>query len=491
MTSGVRDPANTSATCVVPATANTSAACVVPATANTSAACVVPATANTSAACVVPATANMSAALTVPIPASKSMTQRALFIGMLADGPSTIVGALDCDDSRHLARVLEALGATLAWTGDAVVMTPPAWPLGAPESALFCGNAGTAIRFSAALSLVVEGTLILDGDERMRARPIGPLGDALTALGVEVRYLAGAGYPPIALTRTAAAAPTVRVDASSSSQFASALIMVAPRLPHGLVVELTGETVVSRPYLELTLTMMRRAGARAEWEGENRMRIHPGNYRSGSTTVEPDWSAAGFILAAARITGHTFEPRGRRDPAAAVLGDAVIADAQASRQGDAVIAELLAQMDTSDVNRFDLTGTPDLIAPLAAAALFAARPTEFRGAHHARIKECDRIHVLARELAKLGAIVTEHWDGLDITPLALPVAMPPAMPPIRDSSATVMLDPDDDHRMAMAFGVISLRMPWITVKDPACVSKSFPDFWAVLATMRERVARTS
>ncbi len=412
--------------------------------------------------------------LRVPVPTSKSMTQRALVLAALAEGPSRIEAPLECDDSRHLRGVLEALGANIAWHGDAALVTPAPRPLRAPDRPVFCGNAGTTMRFSSALALLVEGELALDGDEHMRRRPIGPLGDALTALGVRVRYLARPGCPPIALARTGPVPERAPVDASLSSQYASALLLVGPHLPRGLSLELCGDAVVSRPYLDMTLAMMQRAGATAGWDGARSLRVEPGRYRDASTVIEVDWSAAAFVAAAARVVGAKLEPLGLAEPSR-------------SLQGDAAIAALLARLyrdesdrddsDRAELDVFDLTDTPDLIAPLAAAALFAARPTRISGAAHTRVKECDRVHVLARELRKLGAVVTEHDDGLNLEPLG----------PRRAATAgsRIELDPDDDHRMAMAFGVVALRRPEIAVKNPGCVSKSFPDFWSTLALIRE------
>jgi 3-phosphoshikimate 1-carboxyvinyltransferase len=209
----------------------------------------------------------------------------------------------------------------------------------------------------------------------------------------------------------------------------------------------------------MTLAMMRARGCEV-FEEPRTFRVAPGRPKGGIVTIEPDWSAAAFILAAARITGLALEPE-RALPASASL------------QGDAAIGELLARLDAGPKNVFDLTDVPDLIAPLTAAALFARSPTRLRGAAHTRVKESDRVAVLARELRKLGATIVERPDGLDIEPLRNP------------STAPVELDPNGDHRMAMAFGVVSLECPWITVSDHACVTKSFPSFWRVLEGIRE------
>lgn len=397
-------------------------------------------------------------ALPLEAPASKSMTQRALVIAALATGPSRVQAPLDCDDARHLTALLEALGVGARWITQPVergmearVEVTPA-PLRAPATTIFCGNAGTTVRFGAALAALTEGTLRLDGDRHMRRRPMGPLAGALGAIGVEIRYEGAPERLPIALRRGAVPRPVAVVDGSLSSQFASGLMLVAPRLPAGLTVVLDG-AIVSRPYLEMTAAMMRRAGATVEPTGRG-YRVEPGGYRGGDFTIEPDWSAAAFLLGAGHLAGVALDR--------ATLP-------AASLQGDAAFAEMMDRLAVPPPGGrfvFDLTDTPDLIAPLTAICLFASHPTAIRGAAHTRVKESDRVAVLAGELAKIGARIEAHPDGLDITPLG------------RARSAT--LDPHGDHRMAMAFALVGLRVP-LTIGDRGCVSKSFPGFWDAIA----------
>ncbi len=402
--------------------------------------------------------------LLVRTPTSKSMTQRALVLAALADGPCEIYDPLDCDDTRHLRRALQAFGAEFDTFdhGQRLIVKPAPLPLVARAGALDCGNAGTALRFAAAFALIADGTFTLDGDAHMRRRPLGPLTACLQVMGVEVDYLGTPGCAPVRLRRSACAPLRASVDASVSSQFASALLLVAPLLPDGLELELTGP-IVSRPYLDLTLTMMRAAGCDAEWTGERALRVRAGRPRAFVATIETDWSAAAFVLAAGHITGCELVPAGLVLP-------------RASKQGDAAIVGWLAELDRGAINEFDLTDCPDLIAPLAAVALFAKRPTRIRGAAHTRVKECDRVAVLASELKKLGAVLRVHEDGLDVAPLTEP------------AHCGALLDPHDDHRMAMAFGVASLRIPSLMVTNRHCVSKSFPEFWEVLDEIRAHAA---
>jgi len=396
----------------------------------------------------------------IAVPPSKSMTQRALVLAALADSPTTVVGPLDCDDSRRLREVLAALGATIeaSASGDALRILPAPLPLRGSERALFCGNAGTVVRFAAPLSLLCEGALHLDGDEHMRRRPLGPLTTALAALGVEARHLAAPGCPPVMLRRASEVGASVTVDASLSSQFVSGLLLVAPLLPQGLRISQLGEAV-SRSYVAMTVAMMRDRGCALIEPDARTFVVSCGRPQGGTIAIEPDWSAAAFILAAARITGLDLTP-------------ASALPAAASLQGDAAVTGLLERLDAGSDEVFDLTDVPDLIAPLTVAALFASGSTRIRGAAHTRVKESDRVAVLARELRKIGATIEAHDDGLDVEPL-------------RDApSAPVELDPDGDHRMAMAFGLVSLAYPRVTVSDPDCVTKSFPTFWAVLEEIR-------
>lgn len=396
-------------------------------------------------------------------PTSKSMTQRALVLATLADGPTRIVDPLDCDDARHLSELVRALGGRVTATEGILEVEPPPTERGqfhAPTEAVFLGNAGTAVRFGAGLSLLVEGALTIDGDEHMRKRPLGPLVEALGQLGVEGRYLETPGCPPVTLVRRTAPGRRVRLDGSLSSQYASGLMMVGPRLPNGLSIHLEG-AVVSRPYLAMTAAMMARAGV-APRLSERDIEVTSGSYCASELVVEADWSGAAFLLAGGFIAGTEVEVPGLMPPGT-------------SLQGDAAFADMLTQLRQPPPNgtyRFDLTNAPDLIAPLVAACLFVDHPTVIRGAAHTRIKESDRVAVLATQLGRLGFRLTVHDDGLDITPG-------------RDrGEPNPLLDPDHDHRMAMAFGLVSLRVA-LQVKNPSCVTKSFPTFWQRLAQLSQ------
>jgi 3-phosphoshikimate 1-carboxyvinyltransferase len=318
------------------------------------------------------------------------------------------------------------------------------------------------VRFGCCLALVCGGELLLDGEPRMRQRPLGPLVHALNQLGVGVRHLGEPDCLPVALKRGSAPAGCVSVDTSGSSQHASGLVLVAPRLPSGLTLELPGP-IVSRPYLDMTITMARRAGAVVRWQAD-RIRVEPGSYRCGRIAVERDWSAAAFLLAAGELSATPVSIEQLEPPDRSIQGDASFAG---------LLAELRQPPHSAGRYRFDLGPTPDLIAPLAALALFASAPTALRGVAHARTKESDRIAVLCRELRKTGASITETADGLEIEPLR---SAPPH---------SIAFNPNADHRMAMAFGLLTLRLPGAVVEQPDCVSKSFPAFWEQLARIRQ------
>ena len=397
----------------------------------------------------------MSRPLTIHAPGSKSQTQRALILAALADGETAIVRPLVCDDSRHLGQALEQLGV-------AIERRPGRWQvrggvhrLRAPGAPLDCGEGGTTLRFLAPLSLLVDGPLVLEGHGRLRRRPVAEMVQALAQLGV------CAETPrenlPLILERTGAPGATVEVPAARSSQFLSGLLMVAPCLAEGLGLQAAspdGPAMVSRPYVEMTLAAMAAFGV-AVAEDRGTFDVGPAPYRPPRDyPIEGDWSGGAFLLAAARISGRPVEVP-NLDPA--------------SVQGDRAMVAFIEELARPRTHRFDLTHCPDLVAPLAAACALAAAPHESRivGAAHTRLKESDRLSVLALGLRRAGVAVQEHDDGLQIEPAA---ALQPAT-----------LDPRGDHRMAMTFGLLRLRQPGITVQDPGCVSKSYPGFWEDLA----------
>jgi 3-phosphoshikimate 1-carboxyvinyltransferase len=312
------------------------------------------------------------------------------------------------------------------------------------------------LRFLAPLALLVDGALSLDGSARLGERPHHGLVHALEQLGVEVTR-AENGLLPLLLRRRRSSSQDsqqeVAVDATRSSQFASGLLMVAPLLPGGLKLALKGEPV-SLPYLELTAATMRSRGVRVSVDGP-RWAVEPGRYQSGPQTIEGDWSSAAFLLAAATIAGRPVHVENVTEDSA---------------QGDRAIVGFLAELARPRPHAFDLSECPDLLPPLAAAAVFASHPSVIAGVGHARIKESDRVATLAQGLAAAGARAEERPDALCVEP--------------GGSLRPARLDPRGDHRMAMAFALLGLRAEGIEVTDRDCVSKSYPGFWEDLARLR-------
>jgi 3-phosphoshikimate 1-carboxyvinyltransferase len=395
----------------------------------------------------------MAEPLRLRAPGSKSQTQRELLLSALAAGESVLEDALDCGDSRCLRAALASLGAVV---DDGPPLRIRGGPLAPGEAPLWCGDGGTVLRFLAPLSLLFDRPLRLDGSERLGERPLEELIGALAGLGVEARR-PGHGWLPLLLQRTSPAerGHSVAVDVSRSSQFASGLLMVAPCLPGGLELELRGPPV-SRPYLEMTLQAMRARGATVEEAGAL-LRVAPGGYQARRVRVEADWSSAAFLLAGGFVLGR----------------EVVVENADPrSVQGDRAVVAHLAELGRQRPHRLDLTDCPDLVAPLAVAAAFAAHGTCLEGIGHARLKESDRIATLARGLSEAGIEVVERPEALLIEPHA--------GSPLRP----VRLDPRGDHRMAMAFALLSLRQPGIELADRACVGKSYPGFFEALSRLR-------
>ncbi len=388
----------------------------------------------------------------VTVPPSKSYTQRALILAALAPGTSVIESPLDCDDSRVLRRALADMGVESDWRGDRLEirgggLCPPSRPL-------FLGNAGTAVRFMAGLSLVVPGSLQIEGDEAMTRRPMPGLLSALGSMGVGVTELGLPGCPPLRLDGPGSPTGEIAIDPAGSSQQVSSLMLVAPRLPKGLILRLA-TAPPSRPYIDMTLAVIREFGGTCRWDDELTLVVEPGGLRAARYTVEADYSAAAMVLAGGWIAGRDVHIRGLRPN---------------SLQGDRVFLEVLNVLSRPGPRVLDLSDAPDVVPPTVAAALFAKGETRIDGIAHLRIKECDRVAVLAGELAKIGARIDEREDSMTVRPGPL--------------AGGAELDPHGDHRMAMAFGLVGLRVPDLEILDPECVSKSFPDFWEVLERIR-------
>jgi 3-phosphoshikimate 1-carboxyvinyltransferase len=410
----------------------------------------------------------------VRLPGSKSISNRILLLAALAHGSTRIEGLLDADDVDRMLEALSALGVRIergaAQGAIAVHGASGAFPV--KRAALFLGNAGTAFRPLTAVLALCGGEYELTGVPRMHERPIGDLVDALRAMGADIRYAGQDRYPPLVIGVGAVRGTrSIAIRGDVSSQFVSALLMALPLAPAGVDVEVIGE-LISKPYVEITLNLMRRFGVDVQRSDWSRF-VVPGHVRyesPGTVVVEGDASSASYFLAAGAVAGGPVR---------------VIGVGTRSIQGDARFADVLEAMgaavergeDWIEVRRrgalkgidADFNTIPDAAMTAAVVALFAEGPTTLRNIASWRVKETDRIAAMAIELSKLGAAVEQGPDWLRV------------VPPTELRAATI--DTYDDHRMAMCFSLASLGGVPIRINDPQCVNKTFPGYFAAFAKL--------
>jgi 3-phosphoshikimate 1-carboxyvinyltransferase len=409
---------------------------------------------------------------TVTVPGSKSITNRALLTAALADGPSELLGALHSDDTRYMAEALNALGIPVASDEAAASfhVQGGGGMFSATEAELFVGNSGTTMRFLTAALPLGRGRYRIDGVPRMRVRPIAPLIDALNDLGADARGEREPGFPPVIVQADGLRGGHTRMAGDLSSQYFSALLLAAPYAREGVTVDVAGD-LVSKPYLPMTAAVMAAFGVTADLDTVHwrQLGVRPGQrYRGRVFQVEPDASNASYFFAAAAVTGGRVRVEGLGN--ASTQGDLRFVDvlramgAKVEIGAEATVVQGPPQGRLRGVD-LDLGPISDTAQTLAAIAPFAVGPTTIRGVAHARIKETDRVAALATELRRLGQEVAEFPDGLRITPRPIQAAD---------------IDTYDDHRMAMSFAVAALRAPGIRLRDPGCVAKTFPGFFAVL-----------
>lgn len=404
----------------------------------------------------------------VRVPGSKSLTNRALIVAALAEGSSELTGALDCDDTRVMVDSLRKLG--LVVEHDAAAATIRVEGRGgylpAKSASLAIANSGTSLRFLTALVATGRGEYRLDGTARMRQRPAGDLLAALNRLGADARSDLGTGCPPLTVRADGLDGGYVSVRGDVSSQFLSGLLMALPYARDVTNVEVEG-TLVSKPYVDMTLAVMRSFGLVPANHRYRQFNVEPGHYQARRYAIEPDASAASYFLAAAAITGGTVTVEGLG--AGSLQGDLGFIDVlehmgcrvERSKESVTVTGGPLRGVDV------DMNAISDTVMTLAVTALFASGMTRIRDVAHIRHKETDRIAAVASELRKLGASVEELSDGLII------------LPPERITPARV--ETYDDHRMAMAFALAGLKAPGVTILDPGCVAKTYPGYWEDLA----------
>lgn len=410
--------------------------------------------------------------VTVRLPGSKSLTNRALVCAGLADGISTIEGALEADDTLAMVDGLRALGVavTTDWPAARITVDGVAGRPLADAAAIDARLSGTTSRFLLPVAGLGDGLRRVDGANRMRERPMAAAIDALRALGADVRDVGAPGHLPVELVGGTLAGGEVAVRGDVSSQFLSGLLLAAPAMRTGLRVQVTGP-LVSRPYVEMTVAVMAVFGVAVEQPDDHTWVVEPQTYQPTTYAVEPDASAASYPFAMAAVLGGRVTVEG--------LGSGSI-------QGDVAFVDVLAGMgvevdqgaDRTTVRsgggplrgiEADLADISDTAQTLAVVAAFGEGPTRVTGIGFIRGKETDRIGAVVTELRRLGIDAQEEADGF----LVHPGPMRPAT-----------IETYDDHRMAMAFAVAGLRSPGIQISDPGCVAKTFPGYWALIEELR-------
>jgi len=400
----------------------------------------------------------------VAAPPSKSLTHRALVAAALAEGVSDVLRPLVAEDTTLTRRGLEAMGVAVAGSGDdlSVRGCGGRFRTEGPVT-LDLKNSGTSLRLLAGVATLSSFPVTLTGSARMQERPVGPLGDAIAALGGTVDYPGHAGYPPVTVCGPArGGAAAIRGDISS--QFVSSLLMAAPCWEDGLELTLT-PPLVSASYLDLTTAVMEAFGVSARRDGGH-FSVPPGTYRARTYAVEGDWSSASYFFAVAAVCGGRAVVE-NLDPAS-LQGDRLFVEALETmgasvRYGkDGIVLESDGRLDGIEV---EMAAAPDTVQTLAAVAAFARGPTRITGIAHLRYKESDRIAAIERVLGSAGARVTVEEDAVTITPGPL-------------HAATV--DPANDHRTAMSAAVIGLGTGGMRIPNAGCVDKSFPGFWRAL-----------
>ena len=418
----------------------------------------------------------------VRLPGSKSISNRILLLAALSQGDVAIVDLLASDDTAVMLAALRSLG--VQWTEEKTAtgtihhVKGVAGVLPNKSADLFMGNAGTAIRPLTAALAVIGGDYTLHGVPRMHERPIGDLVDALNAAGTDVEYTGNPGFPPLHIKQGKIHAQRLSVRGNVSSQFLTALLMVAPLMAkeHAITIAVEGE-LISKPYIEITLNLMRRFGVKVEQDGWSAFTVQPGQvYQSpGTIHVEGDASSASYFLAAGAIAGGPVRVEGvGRD---SIQGDVRFVAALEQMGAQITMGDNWIEAKSNGVLKAidaDFNHIPDAAMTIAVAALYADGTSTLRNIASWRVKETDRIAAMAAELRKVGAIVEEGPDYIKVTP------------PSTITAATI--DTYDDHRMAMCFSLVSLdgaarKGNVMRINDPKCVGKTFPEYFAAFAAI--------
>ena len=385
----------------------------------------------------------------IMLPASKSISNRALIINALANGTHPLENLSDCDDTQVMLRALQAQ----------------------PGETIDIMAAGTAMRFLTAYLSVTPGDRIITGTQRMKQRPIGILVDALRELGANIEYVEKEGFPPLRIQGTTLTKSHISLPGNISSQYISALLMIAPTLKNGLQVTLTGD-IISRPYIDLTLQLMKDFGAQASWLNDHELKVEPQPYRSTPYYIEGDWSAASYwheIVALSKDATITLPSLFRKS----YQGDSKMADQFAQlgartsykENGITILKPKMVDISQAIHVNLDFTNQPDLAQTFVVTCALQNITFRFTGLQTLKIKETDRIAALICEMKKLGYVLHEaedsilYWDGE------------------RCERSYEAIDTYEDHRMAMAFAPACLVLPDICINNPHVVSKSYPRYW--------------
>lgn len=411
---------------------------------------------------------NLNAVVTMP--GSKSYTNRALIIGALANGKTVINNALFSDDTKYMISALKDLGIGVSEDQNkkSISVNGRNGEIPVKTANLFIGNAGTAMRFLTAMLTIGKGVYEIDGIERMRNRPIQDLIDALNQMGADIKSKNNNGCPPVLIKSGSLKGGSCKIKGDLSSQYISAMLMVAPYCDNDILIEIIGD-LVSKRYVEMTISLMDYFGVHVQNRSYGEFFIeNKHKYIAKEYHVEGDASGASYFLAAAAIAGGTIRVEG--------IGTD-------SAQGDVYFADLLEKMgcqikkgrDYIEVKGgslkgidVDMSDVPDVVQTLAAVAVFADGKTRIRNVKNLRIKETDRITAVVNELRRIGIKCKEYEDGFEIEP---------------SSPCPAEIETYGDHRMAMSFSLIGLRANGIKIKYPECVSKTFPDFFERLENL--------
>ncbi len=410
-----------------------------------------------------------------PVPGSKSITNRALLMAALGNARLTLRGALHSEDTEVMQDALNRLAIPTERTGDGDIRVHGSeGHIPVSQAELYVANAGTAARFLTAAVCLGQGEYALDGVARMRQRPMDELLGALRAQGAVITESEQAGYMPYTVSASGLSGGEVVMRGSTSSQFISAVMIAAPYDKSDTVIKLQGE-IVSKPFLDMTLRMMHQFGVNLEWQndtisipcGQCYSRSQSAPFHQDIYTIEPDATAASYFWAAAALVGgqstvpdipeHALQGDVRFVECLKQMGCEVITDSSG------LTVKSVGELKGISVNMGDIS---DTFLTLAAIAPFASSPVEIRGVEHSRKQECDRVSAVCTELAKLGATVEEYADGLKVWPSKLHGGN---------------VNTYKDHRMAMAFSLIALKVPGIVIDGAECVNKTFPDYWQRLA----------